>query len=95
MFKQTSVAFVALLSCNMTMAAQGAAAEPAAADQLRLRQAAEARTFCTDNKEGPGSGGYGNCVNTYLQSHYGWQVVERPDGSLGVGIPTHGIPQYY
>ena len=91
MFKQVSVAFAALLSCDIV----AAAAEPTAADQLRLQQAAEARTFCTDNKKGPGSGGYGNCVNTYLQSHFGWQVVERPDGSLGVGIPTHGIPQYY
>ena len=65
------------------------------ADELRLHQATEARTFCEAKKEGPFNSRYGDCVNYYLQSHYGWQVVQRPDGSLGAAIPTHGIPQYY
>jgi beta-lactamase regulating signal transducer with metallopeptidase domain/predicted aspartyl protease len=72
-----------------------AAAEPTAIDQLRLRQAIEARTACTAQDQGPTSPQYGPCVNSFLQSHYGWQVGRRSDGSLHVRVPTGGLPQYY
>jgi hypothetical protein len=66
-----------------------------ATDQLRLRQAAEARTVCTANDQGPGTPQYGRCVNMFLKYHYGWEVVQRRDGSLGVGVPNHSLPQYF
>ena len=65
------------------------------ADELRLQQASEARAYCESQNQGPSDSHYGDCVNYYLQSHYGWQVVRHRDGSLGVAIPTHGIPKYY
>lgn len=65
------------------------------AGQLRLHQAAEARTVCEAKNEGPSSSRYGACVNYYLQTHYGWQVARRRDGSLGVATFTHGVPQSY
>ena len=66
-----------------------------ATDQLRLQQAGEARTVCTANDQGPGTAQYGRCVNTFLQNHYGWQVVQRLDGSLGVGVLNHRLPLYF
>jgi hypothetical protein len=53
-------------------------------DQLRVSQAIEARNACTAQDKGPASPDYGPCINTYLFSHYRWQVGTNPDGSLAV-----------
>lgn len=58
-------------------------------EQLRFQQATEARTACTGQNEGPGSPGYPECVNDYLQGHYGWRVVGRRDGSLRAAAPLY------
>jgi hypothetical protein len=50
----------------------------------RMQQATEARTFCTTRNQGPESRSYMECINTYLQSRYGWRVRVQRDGSFVV-----------
>jgi beta-lactamase regulating signal transducer with metallopeptidase domain len=66
-----------------------------AVDRLRLKQATEARTFCEAQDQGPSKPEYPRCVNHFLQTHYGWQVGQRADGSLGVSVWTHGLAQHF
>ena len=68
---------------------------PAPIDQLRLRQAAEARVFCTAKNQGPSSPQYMLCVNAFLHSQHGWEVGQRADGTLDVQIPTGGLAQHF
>ena len=75
---------LALLFLGLPLPAYAASAQSADLDQLLLQQASEARAYCEANNDGPSSGRYWYCVNHYLQAHYGWQVAQRPDGSLGV-----------
>ena len=49
---------------------------------LRLHQAAEARTVCAGRDIAPESPDYAGCINDYLKSRYGWWVGMWPDGSL-------------
>ena len=63
--------------------------------QDRLVQAGEAKSHCAANSQDPAAPDYARCVNLYLQSHYGWQVVTLRDGSLGVSHYHYvGTPAY-
>ena len=73
---------LALLFLALPLAA---CATPKDVGQLRLAQAAEARSACTAENKGPSDPHYGQCVNAYLESHYRWQVMRQPDGSLVAG----------
>ena len=75
---------LALLFLILSIPAYAADAQPPEQDQPLLKQAREARAFCEAKNDGPGTGSYEYCVNTYLKAHYGWQVGTAPDGSLGV-----------
>jgi hypothetical protein len=66
-----------------------------ATDHLRVTQATEARVACTEQDKGPSSPGYGKCINTYLMSHYRWQVGTNPDGSLAVYFYRYQAPQHF
>ena len=70
-----------LISC---LPAYAADMQPSDQDQQLLQQAREARTYCEAKNDGPGTGSYEYCINSYLKAHYGWQVGTTPDGSLGV-----------
>ena len=59
---------------------------------LRMQQAAEARTVCVGKNIAPESPNYASCVNGYLQSRYGWRVVRLSDGSLGAAQVGAGGP---
>ena len=60
-------------------------------DQVRLQQAAEARTVCMGRNMGEQSPRYAGCVNDYLQSRYGWRVLASRDGSLQA-VPAEQMP---
>jgi hypothetical protein len=65
--------------------------------QERSAQVAEARNVCTQDPEGQVPGPVDPvCVNGYLQSHYGYQLVTQPDGSIAV-LHRHypGTPAYF
>jgi hypothetical protein len=66
-----------------------------ATDHLRVTQAIEAKTFCTDRNQGPSTQNYGKCINAYLYSHYRWQVATNPDGSLAVYYYRYQAPQHF
>jgi hypothetical protein len=63
----------------------------------RSAQVAEARNVCTHDPEGEIPDTLDpQCVNKYLQSHYGYQLVTQPDGSLAVWHYHYvGTPAYF
>jgi hypothetical protein len=68
------------------------------AAQVRSQQLAQARISCSADYI-PASGlGYGRCLNKYLQSQYGWHLVELSNGSLSRGsapIEFNNTPYSY
>jgi hypothetical protein len=58
---------------------------------LRMQQAAEAKTVCTERNIGQESPNYAGCVNNYLQYRYGWKIGMRRDGSLHA-VPVGSMP---
>ena len=58
---------------------------------LKMHQAAEARTVCEGRNIAPDSRDYRSCVNDYLQSRYGWRVLASRDGSLHA-VPSEQMP---
>lgn len=60
-------------------------------------QVAQARNVCTNDPEGQIPDQLDPvCVNSYLQSHFGYQLVTQPDGSLAVWHHHYvGTPAYF
>ena len=65
--------------------------------QERSAQVAQAVTVCTSDPEGQISDPLDTqCVNRYLQAHFGYQLVTQPDGSLAVWRRHYpGTPAYF
>jgi hypothetical protein len=65
--------------------------------QERSAQVAEAVKVCTGDPEGQIPDPLDpRCVNGFLQSHYGYQLVTQPDGSLAVWHYHYvGTPAYF
>jgi hypothetical protein len=65
--------------------------------QERSAQVAQAVNACTADPEGQIPDTLDpQCVNGYLQSHYGYQLVTQPDGSLAVWHRHYpGTPAYF
>ena len=82
-----------LLSLALSLAG---CASPLTANE-RAAQVAEARNVCTHDPEGQIPDRLDPvCVNSYLQSHYGYQLVTQPDGSLAVWHRHYvGTPAYF
>ena len=56
----------------------------------QMQQATEARASCANQHIQSDNPAYLDCVNFYLQSHYGWKAVASLDGSLQPETVGHG-----
>lgn len=57
-----------------------------------LHRASEAATSCMDTHQGPSNPHFGQCINDYLQYHYGWVIARDTKNAIWAAYPLESNP---